>query len=36
MLTPIAIRNSKARSEPYKLADEGGLYLLIKPDGVRY
>jgi integrase len=36
MLTPIAIRNAKARSKPYKLADEGGLYLLIKPDGARY
>jgi len=36
MLTPIAIRNAKARGKPYKLADEGGVYLLIKPDGARY
>jgi integrase len=35
-LTPIAIRNAKPRSKPYKLADEGGLYLLIKSDGARY
>jgi integrase len=35
-LTPIAIRNAKPRSKPYKLADEDGMYLLIKPDGARY
>src|SRR6185312_13001280 len=36
MLTPIAIRNAKPCRTAYKLADEGGLYLLIKPDGARY
>jgi len=35
-LTPIAIRNAKPRGKAYKLADEAGLYLLIKPDGARY
>jgi integrase len=35
-LTPIAIRNAKPRDTAYKLADEGGLYLLVKPDGARY
>jgi integrase len=35
-LTPIAIRNAKPRSKPYKLADEAGLYLLVRPDGARY
>jgi integrase len=35
-LTSIAIRNAKARRKPYKLADEKGLYLLVKPDGSRY
>ena len=35
-LTPVAIRNAKPRSKPYKFADESGLYLLIKPDGARY
>src|SRR6476661_7003163 len=36
MLTPIAIRNAAPDTRAYKLADEGGLYLLIKPDGARY
>ena len=35
-LTPIAIRNAAPDTRAYKLADEGGLYLLIKPDGARY
>jgi hypothetical protein len=35
-LTATAIRNAKARSKPYKLADEAGLYLLVKPDDARY
>jgi integrase len=35
-LTATAIRNAKTHTKPYKLADEGGLYLLIKPDGARY
>ena len=35
-LTVTTIRNAKPRSKPYKLYDESGLYLLIKPDGARY
>jgi len=35
-LTTTEIRNAKPREKAYKLADEGGLYLLIKPDGARY
>lgn len=36
MLTDTEIRKSKARERPYKLADAGGLYLLINPAGQRY
>jgi hypothetical protein len=32
-LTDTAIRNAKARDRDYKLADSGGLYLLITPAG---
>lgn len=32
-LTDIAIRNAKARSKPYKLADALGLFLLVQPSG---
>src|SRR5437762_11332819 len=35
-LTETAIRNTKPHKKPYKLADEKGMYLLIKPDGARY
>jgi len=35
-LTHASLRNAKPRSSPYKLADGGGLYLLIKPNGARY
>ncbi|MDR6955231.1 integrase [Ancylobacter sp. 3268] len=34
-LTETAIRNAKPRERPYKLADGGGLYLLINPIGSR-
>src|SRR4051812_36722356 len=34
-LTDTAIRNSKPRERPYKLADAGGLYLLVTPAGGR-
>jgi integrase len=33
MLTDIAVRNAKARAKPYKLADAGSLYLLVKRAG---
>jgi hypothetical protein len=35
-LTDLAIKNAKLRPSPYKLADGGGLYLLVKPGGGRY
>lgn len=34
-LTDTAIRNSKPRERDYKLADTGGLYLLVTPAGGR-
>ena len=35
-LTDIQPRNAKGKDKPYKLADGGGLYLLINPDGSKY
>lgn len=35
-LSAIAVLHAKGREKPYKLADSGGLYLLVKPDGRRY
>ena len=35
-LTDTAVRNAKARAEPYKLFDERGLFLFVKPGGFRY
>lgn len=35
-LTDTAIRTAKGRDKPYKMADGGGLYILVKPDGTRY
>ena len=35
-LTDIQPRNAKGRDKPYKLADGGGLYLLVNPDGAKY
>jgi hypothetical protein len=32
-LSDTAIRNAKPKEKPYKLADEKGLYLLVKPAG---
>src|SRR5262249_25445395 len=32
-LTDTAVRNAKKAPKPYKLADAGGLYLLITPGG---
>ena len=34
-LTAVAIKNAKSRTKPYKLADSGGLYLLVTPAGAR-
>jgi len=35
-LKDVALRNAKAKAKPYKLADGGGLILLIHPNGSKY
>ncbi|MBS0541715.1 MAG: tyrosine-type recombinase/integrase, partial [Proteobacteria bacterium] len=35
MLTQFAVMNAKPKAKPYKLADMGGLHLLVKPTGAR-
>ena len=35
-LTDTACRTAKTKDKPYKKADGGGLFLLIKPDGSKY
>jgi hypothetical protein len=35
-LTDIQIRTAKPKPKAYKLADGGGLYILVKPDGSKY
>jgi len=35
-LTAIQARNAKPAEKQYKLADEKGMYLLVKPNGRRY
>ncbi|MCM1128427.1 MAG: integrase arm-type DNA-binding domain-containing protein [Oxalobacter formigenes] len=35
-LTDVQPRNAKPKEKPYKLADGGGLYLLVNPDGGKY
>ena len=32
-LTHFDIQNAKPKAKPYKLADGGGLYLLVQPNG---
>jgi integrase len=36
MLTDAAVRKAKPKDRPYKLADGGGMYLLVQPNGGRY
>jgi hypothetical protein len=36
MMTSSAVANAKPRAKPYKLADERGMYLLVKSDGARW
>jgi integrase len=36
MLTDTAVRNARPSGKPYKLADAGGLYLLVRPNGAKY
>ena len=33
MLTTIQIKSAKAQDRAYKLADSGGLYMLVQPNG---
>lgn len=35
-LTDIAIRKAKGRDKPFKLTDEKGLYLIVRPDGAKW
>ncbi len=35
-LSAVAIKAAKGRDKQYKLADSGGLYLLVLPSGQRY
>jgi hypothetical protein len=35
-LTDVAVRNAKPSVKPTKLADGGGLYLLLKPNGAKW
>lgn len=36
MLTASSVANARPRAKTYKLADERGMYLLVKPDGARW
>jgi len=36
MLTDTAIKNAKPKEKPYRLADEKGLYLEVRPTGSKY
>ena len=33
MLTPSEVQSAKPKDKPYKLADERGMLLLVKPNG---
>jgi hypothetical protein len=35
-LTDTTIKNAKPRDKQYKIADEKGMYLLVKPNGGKY
>lgn len=35
-LSATALRNAKPKDKPYKMADGGGMYLLVKPNGGMY
>ena len=35
-LTNIAVKNAKPQQKPYKLADSGGLFLLVQPSGSKW
>ena len=35
-LSDATVRNAKAKSKPYKIADGEGLFLLVVPSGAKY
>ena len=35
-LSAPGVKTAQAKDKPYKLADGGGLYLLVNPDGSKY
>ena len=35
-LTELAIKKAKPEAKPYKMADGGGLYLLVQPTGSKW
>ena len=35
-LTDAAVRKSKPEPKPFKMADGGGLFLLVQPNGSKY
>ena len=35
-LAATAVKNAKPKEKPYKMADGGGLYLLVNPNGKKY
>jgi integrase len=35
MLSPSQIKTAESRDKPYKLFDDGGLFLLVRPTGHR-
>jgi len=35
-LTAIAVKNARSGEKAFKLSDRDGLYVLVKPSGVRY
>jgi len=35
-LTEVAIKKAKPEAKPYKMADGGGLYLLVQANGAKY
>ncbi|MCC6170662.1 MAG: integrase arm-type DNA-binding domain-containing protein [Gammaproteobacteria bacterium] len=36
MLTPSAVANAKPKTAPYKLRDERGLYVIVRPNGAKW
>lgn len=36
LLNDVAARKAKPEAKPYKMADGGGLFLLVQPNGSKY